>query len=72
LRLPLLLSNASHSSFACGLRARLEEARNRSANNPLADCKRNNSRYSQYALHPQKNARQDFLSGGDFLVSFTP
>ena len=37
--MPLLLSNASHSSFACGLRARLEEARNRSANNPLADCK---------------------------------
>ena len=36
--MPLLLRLASHSSFACGLRARLEEARNRSANQPLADC----------------------------------
>ena len=36
--MPLLLRFASHSSFACGLRARLEEARNRSANQPLADC----------------------------------
>ena len=36
--MPLLLRFASHSSFACGLRARLGEARNRSANQPLADC----------------------------------
>ena len=36
--MPLLLRLASHSSFACGLRARLEEARNRSANQPPADC----------------------------------
>ena len=33
--MPLLLRFASHSSFACGLRARLEEARNRSAINRL-------------------------------------